>query len=161
MTVNVRAFEADDPEGALNNPLAIAEHKAEGLRGTLSKMQEGLTRLHEMMLPDAEAPKDLESLVGAFHTSDEVIKGFSYVQTERGVWSFLAVALAHGVQVDFVAITTKYPVDADGKLKSTRKYVKNAGHLAGQFSELIRAREAEKAKIAAEKSAAVSESGVA
>ena len=139
----------------------ITEHKDEGLRGTLSKTQEALTRLHKMMIPDAEAPKDLESLVGAFHSSDEAIKGFSNVQTERRVQSFLAVALAHGVQVDFDAITTKYHVDADGKPKSTRKYVNNAGRLAGQFSVLIRAREAEKAKIAAEKSAAVSESGVA
>ena len=81
------------------------------------------------------------------------IKGFSYAQTERGVRSFLAVALAHGTKVDFDAITTKYPVGSDGKPKSTRKYLKNAGRLAGQFSELIRAREAEKAKTAAEKSA--------
>ena len=97
MTDDVRASEADDPEGTLKSPLAIAEHKAKGLRGTLSKTQEALTRLHEVMLPDAEAPKDLESLVGAFHPSDEAIKGFSYVQTKRGVRSFLAVALAHGV----------------------------------------------------------------
>ena len=75
--------------------------------------------------------------------------------------SFLAVALAHGTEVDFDAITTKFPVGIDGRAKSTKKYLKDAGSLAGQFSELIRAREAEKAKIAAEKSAAVSESGVA
>ena len=93
----MKASEADDPEGAPSSPLAVAERKAEGLRGTLSKTQEALTCLHEVMLPDAEAPKDLESLVGAFHSSDEAIKGFSYVQTERGVQSFLAVALTHGV----------------------------------------------------------------
>ena len=113
------------------------------------------------MLPDAETPKDLESLVGAFHSSDEAIKGFSYAQTERGVRSFLAVALAHGTQVDFNAITTKFPVGIDGRAKSTKKYLKNAGRLASQFSELIRAREAEKAKTAAKKSAVASESGVA
>ena len=83
------------------------------------------------------------------------------MQTERGVCSFLAVALAHGIKVDFEALTTKYPVDADGRPKSTRKHTKNTAHLASQFSELIRAREAEKAKIAAEKSSAPSESGVA
>ena len=126
------------------------------LREMLSKTQEALTRLHEMMLPSAEAPKDLAGLVGAFHSSDEAIRGFIYTQTERGVRSFLTVALAHGTKVDFDAITTKYPVDADGKPKSTRKYVKTAGRLAAQFSELIRAHEAEKAKTSAEKSAAVS-----
>ena len=161
MTGTVRASEADDPKGALDNRLAVAEHKAEGLRGTLSKTQEALMHLHEMMLPDAEAPKDLEGLVGAFHSSDEAIKGFSYAQTERGVRSFLAIALAHGTQVDFDAITTKNPVGTDGKPKSTRKYVKTAGRLAGQFFELIRDREAEKVKTSAEKSAAVSESGAA
>ena len=140
---------ANEPSGSL----AIVEQKVEGLR----EMQEALTHLHEMMLPNAEAPKDLAGLVGAFHSSDEVIKGFSYTQTERRVRSFLVVALAHGTKVDFDAITTKYPVDADGKPKSTRKYVKSAG----QFSKLIQAREAEKAKVAAEKSAVVSESGVA
>ena len=86
----MKASEADDPEGAPSSSLAVVERKAEGLRDTLSKMQEALTRLHEVMLPDAEAPKDLESLVGACHSSDEAIKGFSYVQTERGVRSFLA-----------------------------------------------------------------------
>ena len=131
------------------------------LRGTLSKTQEAFTRLHEMILPSIEAPKDLTGLVDAFHSNDEAIRGFSYTQTERGVCSFLAVALAHGIKVDFEAITTKYPVDADGKPKSTRKYTKTAARLASQFSELIRAREAEKVKIAAEKSSAPSESGVA
>ena len=148
---------ADEPSGSLE----FAERKAELLRGTLSKTQEAFTRLHEMMLPSVEAPKDLAGLVDAFHSNDEAIRGFSYTQTERGVCSFLAVALAHGIKVDFEAITTKYPVDADGRPKSTRKHTKNAARLASQFSELIRAREAEKVKIAAEKSSAPSESGVA
>ena len=101
----------NEPDGSL----VFAERKAEVLRGTLSKTQEALTRLHEMMLPSAEAPKDLGGLVDAFHSNDEAIRGFSYTQTERGVCSFLAVALAHGIKVDFEAITTKYPVDADGR----------------------------------------------
>ena len=75
--------------------------------------------------------------------------------------SFLAVALAHGTKVDFDAITTTFPVGTDGKPKSTKKYLKNAERLAGQFSQLIRAREAEKAKAAAEKSTTASESGMA
>ena len=144
-----------------NGLLDVAERKAGVLRTTLSKTQEALTRLHEMMLPSAEAPKDLAGLVDAFHSSNDAIRSFSYAQTERGVCSFLAVALAHGVTVVFEAISTKYPADADGKPKSTRKHVKTAGRLAGQFSELIRAREAEKAKTTSEKSTAVSESGVA
>ena len=125
----------------------------------LSKTQEAFTRLHEVMLPDAEAPRDFESLAGAFHSNDEVIRGFSYANTERGVRSFLAVALAHGTQVDFDAITTKFPVGTNGRAKSTKKYLKNAGRLASQFSALIRAREAKKAKTAAEKSTVASESG--
>ena len=149
---------ANDESGA---SLDFAERKAEVLRGTLSKTQEALARLHEIMLPDAKAPKDLIGLVDAFHSSDEAIRGFSYAQTERGVCSFLAVALAHGIKIDFEAITTKYPTDAEGKPKSTRKYTRTAGHLAKQFSELIRAREAEKAKTSAEKSSAPSESGAA
>ena len=98
-------------------------------------------------------------MVGAFHSSDEVIKGFSYAQTERGVRSFLAVSLAHGTKVDFDAITSTFPVGADGKAMSKKKFLKNVGRLASQFSQLIRAREAEKAKAAAEKPAGASESG--
>ena len=112
------------------------------------------------MLPEAEVPQDLESLVGTFHLSDEVIKDFSYAQTERGVRSFLAVALAHGTKVDFDAITSTFPVGANGKAMSTKKFLKKVGHLASQFSKLIRAREAKKAKAAAEKSAGASESGI-
>ena len=148
---------ADEPSGSLE----FAERIAQVLRGMLSKTQEAFTRLHEMMLPSAEAPKDFAGLVDAFHSNDEAIRGFSYTQTERGVCSFLAVALAHGIKVDFEAITTKYPVDADERPKSTRKHTKTAARLASQFSELIRAREAEKAKIATKKSSAPSESGVA
>ena len=148
---------ADEPSGSLE----LAERKAEVLRGTLSKTQEAFTRLHEMMLPSVEAPKDFAGLVDAFHSNDEAIRGFSYTQTERGVCSFLAVALAHGIKIDFEAITTKYPTAAEGKPKSTRKYTRTARQLAKQFSELIRAREAEKVKTSAEKSSALSESGAA
>lgn len=140
--------------------LAGAEQKAKELRATLTKTQETLTHLHEVMLPEAEIPQDLESLVGTIHSSDEVIKGFSYAQTERGVRSFLAVALAHGTKVDFDAITSSFPVGPDEKAMSTKKFLKNVGHLASQFSKLIRACEAEKAKAAAEKSAGAFESGI-
>ena len=155
-----------DPLGALDGegsgaPLDLARRKAGVLRETLSKTQEALSRLHDIMLPDAEAPKDLAGLADVFHSSDEAIRRFSFAQTERGVSSFLAVALANGVKVDFEAITTKYPTDAEGRPKSTRKFTKAAGNLAKQFSELIRLREAEKAKAAAEKSSAPSESGAA
>ena len=149
---------AGDEPGSL---LDFAERKAEVLRGTVLKTQEALARLHEIMLPDAEAPKDLTGLADAFHSSDEAIRSFSFAQTECGVCSFLAVALAHGIKIDFEGITTKYPTDAEGRPKSTRKYTKTAGQLAKQFSELIRAREAARAKAAAEKSSAPSESGAA
>ena len=153
-------FGVHDGEG-LGASLDFAERKAEVLRGTLSKTQEALTRLHDIMLPDADAPKDLVGLADVFHSSDEAIRRFSFAQTERGVSSFLAVALANGVKADFEAITTKYPTDAEGRPKSTRKFMKTAGNLAKQFSELIRVREAEKAKAAAGKSSAPSESGAA
>ena len=123
-------MENSKTEGAPGSSLAVIEQKAEELCGTLSKTQEALTRLHEVMLPDTKTHKDLESLVGAFHSSDEAIKGFSYAQTERGVRSFLAVALAHGTQVDFDAITPKFPVGTGGRAKSTKKYLKNTGRLA-------------------------------
>ena len=44
------------------------------------------------------SPKDLAGLADAFHSSDEAIRRFSFTQTERGVSSFLAVALANGVK---------------------------------------------------------------
>ena len=34
----------------------------------LTKAQETLTHLHEVMLPEAKIPQDLESLVGTFHS---------------------------------------------------------------------------------------------
>ena len=149
-----------DGEGS-GASLDFAERKAKVLWETLSKTQEALTRLHDIMLPDADAPKDLAGLADAFYSSNEAIRSFIFAQTERGVCSFLAVALAHGVKIDFEAITTKYPTDAEGRPTSTRKYTKTAGQLAKQFSELIQACEAAGAKAAAEKSSAPSESGAA
>ena len=64
---------AHDVEGS-EAPLDFAERKAEVLRGTLSKTQEALTRLHDIMLPDADAPKDLAGLADVFHSSDEAIR---------------------------------------------------------------------------------------
>ena len=129
------------------------------MRLTLSKTQEALAHLHEVMIPGADIPESLESLADVFHANDEAIKGFSYMQTERGARSFISVAMAHGAHVDFNAITSSFPVGPDGKAVSTKKFTKLARQYVSQFSKLIQTSEAEKAKVAAEKAkAAASES---
>ena len=141
--------------------VTAAEEKGKGLRLTLSKTQGALVHLHEVMLPGVNIPESLEHLADVFHANDEAIKGFSYLQTERGARSFISVAMAHGVQVDFNAITSSFPIGPNGKAVSTKKFTRLARQYASQFSKLIQAREAEKTKAAAEKAkAAVSESEV-
>lgn len=152
-----------DPVGTLDDeaseaPLVLAERKADALRKTLSKTRDALGRLHDIMLPEDDTPADLAGLVEAFQ-DDDAIRKYSFAQTERGVSSFLAVALANNIEADFETVTTRYPRDSDGKAKSTRRFSKAAEKLSKQFSALIRAREAEKAKDAAAKSSAPSESG--
>ena len=53
MSGTAKTSEADELEEAPHTSLAIVGRKAEGLRYTLSKTQEALTHLHEVMLPDA------------------------------------------------------------------------------------------------------------
>ena len=139
--------------------VAAAEKRGKGLRQTLSKTQEALTHLHEVMLPGKDVPETLEHLAEVFSASDAAIKEYSYLQTERGARSLISLAMAHGTQVDFHAITSSFPVGPDGKAVSMKKYTKLARPYASQFSKLIAAREAEKASEAAKKGkAAASES---
>ena len=139
--------------------MTAAEEKGKGLRQTLSKTQKALTHLHEVMLPGANIPESLERLADVFHADDAAIKGFSYLQTERGARSLISVAMAHGAQVDFDAITSSFPVGPDGRAVSTKKFTRQARQYASQFSKLIEAREAKKAEDAAKKAkAAASES---
>ena len=74
--------------------VTAAEEKGKGLRQTLSKTQGALAHLHEVMLPGVNIPESLERLADVFHANDEAIKGFSYLQTERGARSFISVAMA-------------------------------------------------------------------
>ena len=139
--------------------MTAAEERGMGLCQTLSKSQKALTHLHEVMLPGANIPESLERLADVLHADDAAINGFSYLQTERGVRSLISVAMAHGAQVDFDAITSSFPVGPDGRAVSTKKFTRQARQYASQFSKLIEAREAEKAKDAAKKAkAAASES---
>ena len=108
------------------DPMTAAEEKGKGLRQTLSKTQKALTHLHEVMLPGANIPESLERLADVFHADDAAIKGFSYLQTERGARSLISVAMAHGAQVDFDAITSSFPVGPDGKAVSTKKFTRQA-----------------------------------
>lgn len=141
------------------DPVTAAEEKGKGLRQTLSKTQKALTHLHEVMLPGTNIPESLEHLADVFYANDAAIKEFSYLQTERGARSLISVALAHGAQVDFNAITSSFPVGPDGKAVSMKKFTKQARQYASQFSKLIEAREAKKAEDAAKKAkAAASES---
>ena len=121
------------PADRQDDAVAAAKEKGKGLRLTLSKTQEALAHMHEVMIPGADIPESLESLADVFHANDEAIKGFSYMQTERGARSFISVAMAHGVQVDFNAITSTFPVGPDGKAVSTKKFIKLARQYASQF----------------------------
>ena len=139
--------------------VAAAKERGKGLRQMLSKTQKALTHLHEVMLPGKDTPESLECLADVFSANDAAIKGFSYLQTERGARSLISVAMAHGAQVDFNAITSSFPVGPDGRAVSTKKFTRQARQYASQFSKLIEAREAKKAKDAAKKAkAAASES---
>ena len=79
-----------EPAEAQDDVVAAAEEKGKGLRLTLSKTQQALAHLHEVMIPGADIPEDLESLVNIFHSNDEAIKGFSYMQTKRGARAYLS-----------------------------------------------------------------------
>ena len=124
--------------------MALAKKQGKDLRQTLSKTQEALTHLQEVMLPGEDAPNTLERLANVFSASDAAIKDYSYMQTERGARSLISLTLAHGTKVDFEAITSSFPVGPDGKAVSMKKYTKLAKPLASQFSKLIATREAEK-----------------
>ena len=139
--------------------MALAKKQGKDLRQTLSKTQKALTHLHEVMLPGEDAPSTLERLANVFAASDAAIKDYSYMQTERGTRSLISLIMAHGMKVDFEAITSSFPVGSDGKDVSMKKYTKLDRPLASQFSKLIATREAEKTLEAAKRAkAAASES---
>ena len=86
-----------------DDPVALAEKRGKDLRQTLSKTQEALTHLHEVMLPGEDAPNTLERLANVFSACDGAIKDYSYMQTERGARSLISLIMAHGTKVDFEA----------------------------------------------------------
>lgn len=151
----------DLPSEPQSDDISAAEAKGKQLQLVLTKTKTALTNLHEVMLPETAVPDNLEELVDVFHKDDAAIEGFSYTQTERGARSLISVTMAHEAQVDFNTITSTFPVGADGKAISLKKFSKPARQYAQQFSELIQTREAEKKKAAAEKVSAASESAAA
>ena len=151
------------PSTSQDDDLSAIEAKAKHLQVVLAKAKSALSNLHDVMVPDVPVPEDLEQLVDVFHKDDAAIEGFSYMQTECGARSLISVAMAHGAQVDFNAITSTFPTGVDDKAVSLKKFSNSARQYARHFSELIQARDAErkKKKAAAEKASAASESGVA
>jgi len=143
------------PEGEsrvepLTDAVDIAEGRGKQLRLLLSKSREVLANLHAIMRPKVPAPKKLEELVDAFHSSDDIVKEFCYSQSERGSQSVLTMAIAHGAKADFQKITSTFPTGPDGQEVDLKPASKTARKYSKQLMKLISAREAEKEKSAAE-----------
>ena len=97
----------------LVNLVASTEDQVSKTRVTMGKLRLILSELHQMMFPMQEVPTGFDALIKVFLGTPALVES-SRAQTLSGAEAMLTLAGAHGVNVDFSRVFSKYPTDDQG-----------------------------------------------
>lgn len=112
------------------------------LETTMEKILLLLDSFFKIMFPDRQLPEGVDNLLNSFSGADALVD-FSRAQTLSGAETVITLAQAHGAQVDFDSIFSKFPVDAAGNEVALQPFEARAGILAEKLLALLEAREKE------------------
>ena len=125
---------------ALVDSVTSTEEQVSKNRVTLGKLRLVLSDFYTTMFPDRSVPNSIDALVSAFMGTNALVD-FSWAQTMSGAEVVLTLSQAHGIEADFEAAFSGFPVDSNGEEVDLEPFEETATALAEKLLTMLEARE--------------------
>lgn len=123
-------LEEDQRSDPLLDAMSVLEGNSVRARNLLTRSRRAFKRLHGDIFPKKEVPADFNDLVAVFNADPSPLLDYSRVQTKTGSEITMALAMAHGSNVDWEKVSSSLPIDETGEvplkpfLKKAKKHSK-------------------------------------
>ena len=125
---------------ALTDSVTSTEEQVSKTRTMVGKLRLVLSDFFKIMFPDRLVPDNIDALINSFMGTNALVE-FSRAQTLSGAETVIALTHAHGIQANFKAAFSRFPVDSTGEEVDIQPFQATAGTLAEKLLAMLEARE--------------------